>query len=179
MKCHWYQRWITASADDELRGWRAAWLRSHVSACPHCASDLAQLRRLRELVASRKTDYMATLDNRQFWQQLRPRLTATANAEEPRGVAFFGHFPTSRLAFAAATIAILIAVIIGVRLNHDSHTSSAWAMEVPPLAPPGASKVEFSDVKSTPDIWAGVVRFDQPDVDITVIWVNGQQEIPK
>jgi hypothetical protein len=74
MKCEWYQRWVMRCADDELAGWRLAWLRHHLGRCERCAGQLAQLRRMRELIAGQKERYAATMDDALFWQRLRANL---------------------------------------------------------------------------------------------------------
>ncbi|MBI5394454.1 MAG: zf-HC2 domain-containing protein, partial [Verrucomicrobia bacterium] len=130
MNCGFFERWLMASADNELAGWRAAWLRSHLAGCPKCAQGLAELRRLREAIASRKQDYAATgQDAPFFWQRLRAAMqsfpqeaphtgvvmaysTRTRVGEptdKPTGVALFGKFPVRRLAFAAVAAAVVVA----------------------------------------------------------------------
>jgi anti-sigma factor RsiW len=196
MNCGFFQRWLMASADGELAGWRAAWLRSHTAGCAACAKHLAELRQLRDLVASRKTDYAFHQDSQLFWQKLRAHLqsepqpgndaelvlaysqrTVTHTPEsEPEGVALFGRFTTRQLAFAAVGVAVAAAVLIGVLLPKGGGDQVA---ELPLLAPPGAGSVSFSNIKSTADTSADPVKFDKPDVDIHVIWVSGLPYLEK
>lgn len=196
MNCGFFQRWLMASADGELAGWRAAWLHAHTSGCAPCARQLAELRRLRDLVASRKTEYAASQDTEMFWQKLRAHLQTTpepgndeelvlaysqramtyAPETEPEGVALFGRFTTRQLAFAAVGAAVATAVLIGFLLPQRSSETVA---ELPLLAPPGATTVSFSDTKSAPETSADPVKFDKPDVDIHVIWVSGLPYIEK
>jgi hypothetical protein len=180
MNCAWYQRWLLASVDDELTGWRDFLLRRHLAGCARCNAESAELRRVRELVAEQKVRYVAPLDDRLFWQQLRPRLQSPPFPDaEPRGVAFFGLFPARQLAFAAVAVALLVAVLIGVRSIRVGSDSLQLAAEAPLLPPPGGGKVEFSDLKHTKGISASVVRFNKPDVDIAVIWVDGLPHLGK
>ena len=171
MSCRLYERWLTASADGELGGWRAALLRSHVAGCKACSQELAGLRQVRELVASRKPDYAGRQDEGMFWQRLRAGMERVDRAPVAEGVAFFGSFPTRWLAIGAATAAVVLTLSIGIRFSGGPQP--AQTAELPLLAPPGSARVEFSEVKTELKSWAGVVRFDEPDVDITVIWVNG------
>lgn len=185
-----------ASADGELAGWRAAWLRSHTAGCAACAKDLAELRRLRGLVASRKTAYVASQDTEMFWQKLRAHLRTAPepgnDAElvlaysqraaphvpesEPEGVALLGRFTTRQLAFVAVGAAVIAAVVIGLLLPRTKSEESA---NLPLLAPPGATSVSFSDTKSAAETSADPVKFDKPDVDIHVIWVSGLPYLEK
>jgi anti-sigma factor RsiW len=196
MNCGFFQRWLMASADGELAGWRAAWLRSHTARCAACATQLAELRRLRGLIASRKTEYAGGQDTEMFWQKLRAHLQTApepgndeelvlaysqraaphAPESEPEGVALFGRFTTRQLAFAAVGAAVVAAVVIGLLLPK---AGSEQAAELPLLAPAGATAVSFSDTKSTPDTSADPVKFDKPDVDIHVIWVSGLPYLEK
>ncbi|MBI5393852.1 MAG: hypothetical protein HZA91_00995, partial [Verrucomicrobia bacterium] len=47
------------------------------------------------------------------------------------------------------------------------------------LAPPGATRVSFSDTKAASDTSADPVKFDKPDVDIHVLWVSGLPYLEK
>ncbi|MFA6560788.1 MAG: zf-HC2 domain-containing protein [Verrucomicrobiia bacterium] len=198
MKCAWYQRWLTASADDELIGWRDALLRRHLAGCVRCTAELAELRRVRELVAGQKAHYVANLDDQFFWQRLRSQLQTPPQPEpgpdgelvmaysyrqkkelrEPSGVAFWGLFPTRWLAWGAVVVALVAATLIGVHLTRAPQDSSLGA-HVPLLPPPGQGSVHFTEVKSTKDTWASVVKFDQPDMNIAVIWVDGMPYMGK
>jgi len=197
MNCDFFQRWLMASADGELAGWRAAWLRSHTAGCAACAAQLAELRQLRELVASRRAEYAARQDTELFWQKLRAHLQTVpepGNAEElvlaysqraaegtsetePQGVALFGRFTTRHLAWAAVGAAVIAVALIGVLLLPK--TGSEQSAELPLLAPPGATAVSFSDTTSVPGTSADPVKFDKPDVDIHVIWVSGLPYLEK
>ena len=196
MNCGFFQRWLMASADGELAGWRAAWLRSHTTGCAACTKNLAELRQLRDLVASRKTDYASHQDPQLFWQKLRAHLQSEpqpgndaemvlaysqraaphAPESEPEGVALFGRFTTRQLALAAVGAAVAVAVLIGLLLPKDDRDKVA---ELPLLAPPGAGSVSFTNIKSTADTSADPVKFDKPDVDIHVIWVSGLPYLEK
>lgn len=187
MNCAWYERWLTASADDELAGWRAALLRRHLAGCPRCTAEITQLRRVRELVASQKERYVAQLDDRLFWQQLRGRLQTppTASAfqqedepQEPAGVAFFGMFPASRLAWSAVAVALFAATLLGLHLVRAPQ-GDQLALDIPLLPPPGQGRVHFTEVKSTKGLWAGVMKFDESDAAIPVIWVDGMPYMGK
>lgn len=198
MKCEWYQRWLTASADDELAGWRAALLRRHLSMCADCSVQLAGLRRLRQLVASQKDRYVAGLDDRNFWEQLLPQLqvrplqhpqpqpgfdpdgelvmaySSHRPVKEPRPSsenASFGRFPMRGLIWivAAATVVALVAGFCVIRAMQSNQV----ALDIPLLPPPGQNRVEFAEITSAKDTWAGVVKLDKPDTDIAVIWVDG------
>lgn len=196
MKCAWYQRWLIASADDELSGWRDALLRRHLAGCVRCATELVELRRVRELVAGQKTHYVAELDDQFFWQRLRPQLETPPQAEsdgelvmayscrqkkelrEPAGVAFFGVFSARRLAWGAVVVGLLVVTLIGIHLTRTPKTNQL-AVDIPLLPPPGQSCVHFTEVESTKGTWASVVKFDKPDVDIAVIWVDGLPDMGK
>lgn len=193
MKCVWYQRWLTASADDELIGWRAVLLRRHLAGCTRCAAELAELRRVRELVAGQKAHYVGKLDDTFFWPQLRARLQTPQQPEpepagdlvmayscrqkkepcEPAGgVAFSGVFPTHWLAWSALAAALLVAALIGV-LGTRALQDRSVVCDMPLLPPSGKSYVQFTEVKSTGGTRASVVKFDKPDVDIVVIKIDG------
>ena len=173
MKCPWYQRWLTAYADDELAGWRAMWLHRHLVGCEHCAEELGKLRRMRHWIASQKSACIGKLDDTLFLQKLRVRLQNTEPAGESRGLSLFGSFSTRRLAFAAVAVSLLVTAVIGGRLVFSPGGGMQLAGELPLLPPLGGSKVEFKDLKVAKHLWAGEVRFSKPDVDIPVIWVNG------
>jgi anti-sigma factor RsiW len=189
-------------ADDELAGWRLAWLRSHLGTCRHCEGELAQLRRLRGAIAGRKEHYLATMDEPLFWQRLRanlqsspeappdpnlvmafsrrqPALAAALPPVESQGFALFGLASTKRLALAATAVAVLAVALLGFWVARGPQSAELSAADIPVLAPAGANRVSFGEVTYKPDIWAGVVRFDKPDVDITVIWVTGDPELWK
>lgn len=180
MKCAWYQRWLTRSADDELTGWRDALLRRHLAGCGRCVADLKELRQIRELVAGQKAHYAGKLDDSLFWQQLRARLQKPrqpedmieVEADELAGIAFFGLFPARRLAWSAVAVALLVAALVGVQVLRVPQ-DGGLAFEVPLLPPVGEGRVHFTEVKSTKGMWASVVKFDKPDTDIAVIWVDG------
>lgn len=193
MKCAWYQRWLTASADEELAGWRAALLRRHLAGCTRCAAELAELRRIRELVAGQKAHYVGKLDDTFFWQQLRARLQTPQQPEpepdgelvmayscrqkkepcEPAGgVAFWGVFPTHCLAWSALAVALLVAALIGV-LGARAFQERQLVCDLPLVPPSGQSCVQVTEIKSTEGTRASVVKFDQPDVDIVVIKIDG------
>jgi anti-sigma factor RsiW len=198
MKCAWYQRWLMASADDELTGWREALLRRHLAGCARCTAELAELRQIRELVAGEKEHYVSKLDDQYFWTRLRAQLQAPQEPEaepegamvmayssrqkkgpeEPAGVAFWGVFPARWLAWSALAVALVAVALIGVHLTRAPQ-NGLLADHVPLLPPPGESQVHFSDVKSGKGTWASVVKFDQPDVDIAVIWVDGMPYLGK
>ena len=173
MMCAWYQRWLTAYADDELAGWRGVWLHRHLAGCAHCVSELGKLRRVRHLVASQKSIHLSTLDDTLFWPQLRERLQTTGDTAEPRGIPLVGWFPGRRLALVSAAASLLVVAVIGGWLTFAPGGGLRLADDLPLLPPLGGGKVEFKDLKFAKHIWAGEVRFDKPDVDIPVIWVNG------
>ena len=195
MTCEWYQRWLIASADDELVGWRDALLRRHISMCAQCSIELAELRRVRELVAGQKAHYIANLDDQDFWQQLRPHLQMPEtqptpqlepdgelvmayshrqpkNLREPVGKSFFGLFSMHWMAWGAVAAVLVVTTLTGVQVLRSSRHDQV-AIDIPLLPPPGQNRVDFTEVKSTKDIWASVVKFDKPDTDIAVIWVDG------
>lgn len=198
MNCAWYQQWLTASADDELTGWRDALLRRHLAGCSRCNAELADLRRIRELVAEQKSLYVGNLDDQFFWTRLRAQLRAPQQAEpepdgelvmayssrrkqessEPAGVVFWGMFPTRWLAWGSLAVGVLVAVLVGIHLTRTAQ-DIPLAFDVPLLPPPGESQVHFSEVQSAKGTWASVVKFDQPDVDIAVIWVDGMPYMGK
>ena len=185
------------AADDELAGWRDALLRRHLSMCAGCSIQLAELRRIRHLVAGQKAHYVAHLDDQNFWQRLRPLLQSPGTQSqqpqpemEPDGelvmaysrrqpaeqrvsskTASFGWFPMRRLAcgMAAATVVAIVAVVCVI----SAIQSNQVALDIPLLPPPGQNRVDFAEVSSAKDTWASVVKFDKPDTDIAVIWVDG------
>ena len=189
-----------ASADGELAGWRAAWLRSHLAGCPTCAKDIAELRRLHELVGSRKADYASKQDVQMFWQRLRANLQARSELDtaaglvmayshktqvreqapgvssKPAGIAIFGTLTIRRLAVVGIGMVVVGAVLVSVLLPKGARDKVA---ELPALAPAGAASVSFSETKSTPDMSANPVKFDKPDVDIHVMWVSGLPYLEK
>jgi Putative zinc-finger len=173
MKCAWYQRWLTAYADDELVGWRAVWMHRHLAGCAHCVAALAKLRRVRQLVASQKPLFVGQLDDAQFWPQLRQQLQAPDTAAESGGFPLLSWFPGRRFALATVTASLVVATVVGGWLTLAPNGGWRLAGELPLLPPVGGSKVEFKDLKYAKHVWAGEVRFDKPDVDIPVIWVNG------
>ena len=171
--CGWYQRWLTAYADDELAGWRAVWLHRHLAGCAHCVAELGKLRRVRHLIASQKSLFIGKLDDARFWPQLRARLQIAENTTEPRGISLVGLFPKQRLALVSVTASLLVTAMIGGWLTFAPGGGLQPAGDLPLLPPLGGGKVEFKDLKYARHIWAGEVRFSKPDVDIPVIWVNG------
>lgn len=198
MKCAWYQRWLTASADDELTGWRDAMLRRHLAGCARCAAELAELRQIRELVAGQKAHYVGKLDDQFFWQRLRARLQTPQQAEsepdgelvmayssrqkkeqrEPSGVVLGGLLPTRWLAWGTLAVALLAAALIGVCVTRALQDRQ-FSFDVPLLPPPGQGSVQFTEVKSTEGTQASVVKFDKPDVDIVVIRIDGLPHMGK
>ena len=194
MNCEWYQRWLTASADNELAGWRNTLLQRHLSMCADCSVKLTQLKRLRELVASQKAHYVAGLDDQNFWDQLRSQLPVRpiqhAQAQpdfEPDGemvMAYSGHRPAKdalppargfsmrHLAWGAVAAGTLAAIVAGVCIFHAPQDGQI-ALDIPMLPPAGQNRVEFADVTSAKDTWATVVKYDKADMDIAVIWVDG------
>ncbi|MCX6907167.1 MAG: zf-HC2 domain-containing protein [Verrucomicrobia bacterium] len=198
MNCAWYERWLTASADDELTGWRDGLLRRHLAGCTRCALELAELRRVRELVAGQKAHYVANLDDQFFWQRLRTQLQTAPQPEpepegelvmaysshqkgeprEPAGVAFWGLFPTRWLAWGVVAVALVAVTLISVHLTRAPQ-NGLLVDHVPLLPPPGQSQVHFTEVKSAKGLWAGVMKFDEPDTAIPVIWVDGMPYMGK
>ena len=196
MKCAWYQRWLTVSADDELTGWRDALLRRHLAGCVRCTAELAELRRVRELVAGQKAQYVAKLDDQFFWQRLRAQLQSPPQPEldgelvmayscrqkkelsEPAVAACWGLFPARWLAWGAVAAALLVAALIGVCVTRALQDRQ-FSFDVPLLPPPGQGSVQFTEVKSTEGTQASVVKFDKPDVDIVVIRIDGLPHMGK
>ena len=167
--------------------------------CAQCALDLAELRRVRELVADEKAHYVANLDDQDFWQRLRPHLQTpetqqspqlkpdgelvmayshrqTKDLREPAGKGFFGLFSMHWLAWGAIAAVLLVTTLSGVQVLRSSRHDQA-ALDIPLLPPPGQNRVDFTEVKSTKDVWASVVKFDKPDTDIAVIWVDGLPDL--
>ncbi|MCX7823959.1 MAG: zf-HC2 domain-containing protein [Verrucomicrobiae bacterium] len=202
MNCKWYQRWLVASADDELRGWRAALLARHTAKCARCAADLKELRQIRDLVAAQKAVYASKLNDEMFWQKLRANMQSTpdeapdgnlvfayssrSNGDAPsldevgpRGLTVFGIFPTQRMAVAAATAALLLVALVGFWLIWAPGRGGQLAAELPLLPPPGQNHVRFNDVQHAKNVLAREVRFDEPGVDIPVIMVTGMAPVEK
>lgn len=200
MNCKWYQRWLVASADDELRGWRAALLQRHVAGCARCAAALKELHRIRDLVASQKAVYASKLDDEMFWQKLRANIQAppgeapdgnlvfayssrrnggTLDEGEPHGLALFGMFTTQQLAVAAVAAAVLVLAFVGFWLIWAPGRGGQLATELPLLPPPGQNQVQFNEVQHAKGVVARAVRFDEPGVDIPVIVVTGMAPMEK
>jgi Putative zinc-finger len=174
MKCEWYQRWLTVSADDELTGWRAALLRRHLSLCADCTLQLAGLRRIRQFVAGQKAHYLASLDDRYFWQQLHAQLQGpqAGNLRARSGVESSRPFSMHWVARAAVAAVALLVALAGVQVFRSS-PNHQLAFDLPLLPPLGKNRVEFAELASVRGTSASVVKFDRPDTDIAVIWVDG------
>ncbi len=167
--------------------------------CAQCSIELSELRRVRELVAGEKAHYIANLDDQDFWQRLRPHLKTpetqpppqlepdgelvmayshrqTKELRAPAGKGFFGLFSMHWMAWGAVAAVLLLAILSGVRVAYSPRHDQA-ALDIPLLPPPGQNCVDFTEVKSTKDIWASIVKFDKPDTDIAVIWVDGLPDL--
>ena len=173
MMCRWYQRGLTAYADDELAGWRAVWLHRHLTGCAHCRADLGQLHRIRQWVAGQKPALLNQLDDTQFWPQLRQRLQTAGDAREIREVSLMGWFPGRRLVLVSIAASLLVTAMLAGWQTFAPDGGMRLTGDLPLLPPLGGGKVEFKDLKYAKNLWAGEVRFDKSDVDIPVIWVNG------
>ena len=202
MNCKWYQRWLVASADDELRGWRAALLQRHAAGCARCAADLEELHRIRDLVAGQKAAYASKLDDEMFWQKLRANMRATPDEApdgnlvfaysshpngtaqtldegEPRGLTLFGMFSTQQLAVVAVAAAVLVVVFVGFWLIWAPGRGDQLAAELPFLPPPGQNHVQFNEVQHAKGVLARAIRFDEAGVDIPVIVITGMAPVEK
>jgi anti-sigma factor RsiW len=116
MQCRWIRDELTAHADGELRGWRAAWVRRHLSRCADCGREAAVIERS---VARQRRVLPALVQEPveadDLWRRVRVRLDDSPRTEpEPRERRWA---PTRRLVLAAAAACVLVAVLLARPLD--------------------------------------------------------------
>jgi len=110
MVCGWIHDELTAYADGELHGWRALWVRRHLSRCATCANEAAaiaasvaaQRRVLQSLIS-------ADVASDRIFDSVRRDIRVARHVEsEERQWAWI---PARRLVLAAAAACVIVGVL--------------------------------------------------------------------
>lgn len=159
--CLWVRPRLGPLADGALAPRVARWIDRHRAGCSRCATEVARLRALRDLVraAARQP---ADPDWTGFWSGVRHGIAqgTPPAVRDPWWLPFWrpvwGH---PRLALSGALAAALVLTLSLWPVDDDGRVSSAWA-----------GPVVVHDV-STPDPERTVMVYSSPDRSLTVIWL--------
>jgi anti-sigma factor RsiW len=116
MVCRWIQNELTAYADGELHGWRAAWVRRHLSSCVACGKEAAAIAtsvagHRHALQALAGGDFAA---DQIFARVRRDIRSARAVESEERE---WSWFPTRKLVLATAAACVVLGVLFSRSLD--------------------------------------------------------------
>lgn len=171
--------WLTrprlgAFQDGELGPAARAKTSAHLARCPVCTADLAGLGRLRTALTGAPPEPPDGVWNA-FWPQVRAQIAATPveAVAAPRTLwpSLFG----PRLAFASTLAAVALAVVAILAPWQREEPIRPDGAPAPEAMAPGAAKVVVQSVE-TADPQSSVMVFNNPDSDMTVVWVFGLED---
>jgi anti-sigma factor RsiW len=174
--------WLTrprlgAFQDGELGPAARAKTSAHLSRCPACTTELASLGRLRTALTVAPPEPPDAVWNA-FWPQVRAQIAATP-AEVPAAAprTLWPSLVGPRLAFASTVAAVALAVVaILAPWQREESIRPGGAPEPVATAPgPTPAKVVVQSVE-TADPQSSVMVFNNPDSDMTVVWVFGLED---
>ena len=171
---------LSALVDDELPGDERQAVEAHLAECPHCRSELAALRAVREGVASLAGEEPTPADWGRVWSGVeralpRPERDA-AHARPRKGLAGAGRrvawrpWLWPRPAFAAAALIILAAGLIAYGLWPHGATSAPGEFTVA-----GREDVRFVSVAYDCDDYT-LVLMSPVEGKAPVLWVSPTEE---
>jgi anti-sigma factor RsiW len=172
--------WLTrprlgAFQDGELGPAARAKTGAHLARCPACTAELASLGRLRTALTGALPEPPEGVWNA-FWPQVRARIAATpaeAPAAAPRTL--WPSLVGPRLAFASTLAAVALAVVAVLAPWQREEPNRPNGAPAPEAMAPGAGKVVVQSVE-TADPQSSVMVFNNPDSDMTVVWVFGLED---
>jgi anti-sigma factor RsiW len=173
--------WLTrprlgAFQDGELGPAARAKTSAHLARCPACTAELASLGRLRTALtgaAPEPSDAAWTA----FWPQVRAQIAVTPADVPAAPRTLWPSLMGPRLAFASTVAAVALAVVaILAPWQREEPARPDGAPTPVAMAPaPGPAQVVVQSVE-TADPQSSVMVFNNPDSDMTVVWVFGLED---
>lgn len=104
---------LSAFADDELRGWRRWRVRRHLQQCPLCVVEYRQLQHVRKLVRRNLAPVAMSDTAELFWSKVRRDIERTATIVQPQSPVSAWAAWWDRQQWRVATVAAAAVVLAG------------------------------------------------------------------